>query len=72
MSTCLYCGRHLHYFRHTELCQQCAIRINHHVRRRFRRNPNAYTQREDMRKKYRLGAKHAVSIHRTIRQSRIV
>jgi predicted nucleic acid-binding Zn ribbon protein len=52
-STCRNCGRAIQYG-YTELCQKCKTYINNDIRRQFRRNPNEFTQRADIKKRYRI------------------
>lgn len=51
--TCRGCGRKLLYG-FDELCQQCNTHIDNLIRQRLRRNPNKFTERPDIKKKYRL------------------
>ena len=52
-SLCFNCGRPLHYG-WLEMCQQCDIHTNMYMRRMFRRAVNAFTQRADIKRRYRL------------------
>lgn len=52
-SQCRNCGRSLLYG-WQEMCRQCDIHTDNFIRRDFRRNLNEFTQRPDIRKKYRL------------------
>lgn len=52
-SQCRNCGRALRYG-WQEMCQQCNTKIDNSIRRDFRRDVNEFTQRPDIKKRYRL------------------